>query len=259
MSYYYLGMNNRRINKTWRQAISYAINYTYIITELQDDTVYRSNGPLAPDFPGYDENVKAADWNLAKARTLVNSMIDTGLTADNLTSGANDAAWQALSLQTWNYSYNVGNDFREDLGVLLLENLNHIGIDVIDQGMSWSDFIYRAYGYMEPGGYDTLMLYWIGWGPDYLSPFNMIAPLFSNNSASDSAQYENADVEKWLEEVLEETDPIARDVLYSKILTQIVEVDMPHAFGYHPYQHSVHSADIKGVCYNAMGAFYIYY
>jgi ABC-type transport system substrate-binding protein len=103
-----------------------------------------------------------------------------------------------------------------------LENLNHIGIDVIDQGMSWSDFIYRAYGYMEPGGYDSLMLYWIGWGPDYLSPFNMIAPLFSNKSASDSAQYYNADVEKWLAEVLEETDPIARDALYTKMSIQCI-------------------------------------
>ena len=259
MSYYYLGMNNKRINVTWRQAISYAINYTYIIDELQDGTVYRSNGPLAPDFPGYDENIKAATWDLAHARSLVQSMgFATGLIADNATTGTNDAAWKALSLATWNYSYNSGNQFRADLGVLLLENLNHIGIDVVDQGMSWSDFIYRAYGYMEPGGYDSLMLYWIGWGPDYLSPFNMIAPLFSNLSASDSCQYYNEDVEKWLAEVLEETDPIARDALYTKILHQIVEVDMPHAFGYHPYQHSVHSADIKGVCYNAMGSFYIY-
>jgi len=259
MSYYYLGMNTKRINVTWRRAISAAINYTYIISELQDDTVYRSNGPLAPDFPGYDDTVKAEVWDLAKARSIVQSMgFAAGLTADNLTTGTNDAAWQALSLQTWNYSYNTDNQFRADLGVLLLENLNHIGIDVVDQGMSWSGFIYKAYGYEEPGGYDSLMLYWIGWGPDYLSPFNMIAPLFSNKSESDSCQYYNEDVEKWLAEVLEETDPTARDVLYSKILTQIVEVDMPHAFGYHPYQHSVHSADIKGVNYNAMGAFYIY-
>ncbi len=259
MSYYYLGMNTKRINQTWRQAISYAINYTYIISELQDDTVYRSNGPLAPDFPGYNASIKAATWNLAKARTIVKSMgFAAALTADNLTTGTNADAWKALTLQTWNYSYNIGNDFREDLYPVLKNNLELIGIEVIDQGMSWSDFIYRAYGYMEPGGYDSLMLYWIGWGPDYLSPFNMIAPLFSNKSASDSAQYYNADVEKWLEEVLEETDAAKRATLYSKILHQIVEVDMPHAFGYHPYQHSVHSADIRGVQYNAMGGFYVY-
>lgn len=251
LSYYYLGMNNNRINRTWRQAISYAINYTYITEELQDGTVYRSNGPLAPDFPGYDPNIQAATYNLTKARELVLSM---GL-GD---AGWTDAQWEASNMRTWNYSYNIGNDFREDLLILLQDNLALIGIEVIDQGMTWADFIYRAYGYMEPGGYDSLMLYWIGWGPDYLSPFNMIAPLFSNKSASDSAQYWNHNVETWLAEVLVETNAAARQVLYSQILHQIVEVDMPHAFGYHPYQHSVHSADIHGVPYNAMGSFYVY-
>jgi peptide/nickel transport system substrate-binding protein len=251
LSYYYLGMNNNRINQTWRQAISYGINYTYITEELQDGAVFRSNGPLAPDFPGYDPNVQAATYDLTQARQIVVSMGfgDMGWT---------DAQWSAATFATWNYTYNIGNDFREDLLILLQNNLDLIGIEVIDQGMSWADFIYRAYGYMEPGGYDSLMIYWIGWGPDYLSPFNMIAPLFSNKSASNAAQYHNHDVEMWLDQVLQETDPVARQALYTNILTQIVEVDMPHAFGYHPYQHSVHSADIRGVPYNAMGSFYIY-
>jgi len=251
LSYYYLGINNNKINVTWRRAISYAINYTYITEEIQDGTVFRSNGPLAPDFPGYDPNIKAATLNLTKAREY---MVSMGLGS----MGWTDGDWISANFVSWNYSYNIGNDFREDLLILLQDNLALIGINVIDGGMSWAEFIYRAYGYMEPGGYDSLMLYWIGWGPDYLSPYNMIAPLFSNKSASDSAQYWNHNVEMWLAEVLEETSAAARQVLYSKILHQIVEVDMPHAFGYHPYQHSVHSADIHGVPYNAMGSFYIY-
>ena len=258
LSYYYLGMNNNYVNQTWRQAISYAINYTYIIDELQQGTVYRSNGPLAPDFPGYNASIQAADWNLTKARTIVQSMgLGLALLADDDTTGANSIAWKALSLKTWNYTYNIGNAFREDMGVLLANNLDLIGINVVDEGISWSDFLDRVYGY-APGGYDSVRLYWIGWGPDYLSPFNMIDPLFSNTSTSNAAQYYNAEVQAWLAEVLTETNATLREILYSKILHQIVEVDMPHAFGYHPYQHSVHAAAIKGVSYNAMGAFYVY-
>ena len=258
LGYSYLGMNNNEINQTWRQAISYAINYTYIIDELQDGTVFRANGPLAPDFPGFNASIKAATWNLEKARTIVQSMGFAGtLTADNATTGTNADDWKDLSLQTWNYTYNVGNDFRADMGVLLLDNLNQIGIDVVDEGISWSDFLDRAYGY-APGGYDTVRLYWIGWGPDYLSPFNMIDPLFSATSASNAAQYNNTQVQAWLAEVLITTDEDDIAKLYSKILTQIVEVDMPHVFGYHPYQHSIHSADIKGVSYNSLGNFWVY-
>jgi len=257
LSYYYMGMNNHYINQTFRRAISYAINYTYIIDELQQGTVFRSNGPLAPDFPGYNASIQAADYDLAQARTIMNSMFDTGLTANADTTGSVSTSWKALNLATWNYTYNVGNAFREDFGVLLADNLDQIGINVVDEGISWSDFLDRAYGY-APGGYDSVRLYWIGWGPDYLSPFNMIDPLFSATSTSNAAQYNNTQVQAWLAEVLEETDAGARDILYSKILHQIVEVDMPHAFGYHPYQHSVHSAAIHGVPYNAMGNFYVY-
>ena len=67
-------MNVEDINKTWRQAISYAINYTYMIEELKDGTVFRSNYPLAPNFPRYDPTIKAATYNLTKAREIVTSM-----------------------------------------------------------------------------------------------------------------------------------------------------------------------------------------
>ncbi|GAG85987.1 unnamed protein product, partial [marine sediment metagenome] len=242
LSYYYLSMNNNRINRTWRQAISYGINYTYITEELQDGTVYRSNGPLAPDFPGYDPNIQAADYNLTKARELVVSMGFGDM-------GWSNAQWVAANFVAWNFSYNIGNDFREGLLILLMDNLDLIGIEVIDQGCIW----YHIKCDRERGEF-----FWTGWGPDYLSPFNMIAPLFSNKSASNRALYHNHSVEMWLEQVLTETNAATRQALYSNILHQIVEVDMPHAFGYHPYYHSVHSADILGVPYNAMGSIYIY-
>ncbi|GAG57501.1 unnamed protein product, partial [marine sediment metagenome] len=145
----------------WRQAISYAINYTCIIEELQRGTVYRSNGPLAPNFPMYDPNIKAATWNLAKARQILVDAGITTLTVNNDTTGPIADAWKAADLQSWNYSYNLGNVFREDLGVLLRYNLDLIGINVIDHGMSWANFTNRAYGDMGLSGYDSLELYWI--------------------------------------------------------------------------------------------------
>ena len=175
---------------------------------------------------------KAVSLNLAKARQILVDSGVTTLTPNNDTTGPVADAWKAADFQTWNYSYNIGHDFREDLGVYLMYALDLIGIEVVHQGMTWSDFIHRAYGYMEPGGYDSLELYFIGWGPDYLSPYNMITPLFSNKSASNSAQYHNHDVEVLLGEVLLENNAAKRAELYSNILNQIVEVDMsPPAFG----------------------------
>lgn len=261
LSYYHVCMNNKKINQTWRQAISYAINYSYIMEELLQGDSSRSNGPLAPNFPGNNISIKAAAWDLAKARQiLINAGIPGtgGLIANNDTTGPFATAWKSADLATWNYSYDEHNNFRENLGVLLANNLDLIGIEVVDQPMSWSDFIYRAYGYLEPGGFDSLELFWIGKSPAFLDPFNIISTLFSNQSAFNSAQYHNHQVEMWLEETLKEKNPLERDKTYSKILHQIVEVDMAHAFVFHPMLVSVYHMGVKGYYQNALNQLYCY-
>jgi ABC-type transport system substrate-binding protein len=241
-------MNNKKINKTWRQAISYGINYTYIIEKMQNGMVFRANGPLAPNFSYYHSTIQAATYNLTKAREI---MVSMGFGNMDWT----DQQWQFADFAVWNYTYPIGDDFREDLKILLEDNLDLIGVYVVDEKSSWAEYIYRAYRYRS---LDELELYWIGRNPDYLSPYNMVTKYFSNKSTSNVAQYHNHDVEMWLEQVLKESNTLARQALYSNILHQIVEVDMPHAFGYHPYLNYVHSGDIRGVPYNALNKLYIY-
>jgi peptide/nickel transport system substrate-binding protein len=253
--YAYLGMNNHKINKTWRQAISYAIEYPYMI-QLLFISAKRSNGPLTPNFPSYDPNIIAANWDLTKARQILVNAGITNLTANNDTTGPVADAWRSADLKSWNYSYPIWDDLREDFGVLLTDNLDLIGINVITQALPRDEFFNRIYGYNGPGGYDQLELYWAFWSPDFLSPYNMIVSLFSNLSISNSAQYYNHTVEMWLKQVLSETNIIKRNELYSKILHQIVEVDMPHVFGYHFYTTVTHSTYLRGIPYNSLYKFY---
>lgn len=249
--YYYLGMNNNKINKTWRQAISYAINYTYIIEEIRDWTAFRSNGPLAPNFPMYDPTIKAATWNLAKARQILVDAGITNLTANNDTTGPVADAWREADFKLWEFFERCGSSFSIDMYLLLYENLDLIGIEL--EEVNDCSFIFS---FLDD--YEMLELFFIGYRPDYLSPYNMIATLFSNNSISNAAQYHNHTVEMWLEEVLSEANATKRAELYSRILHQIVEVDMPHAFGYHPYEFCTHSDDLKNVPYNSLMRFYAY-
>ena len=248
LAYWYLGMNNNKINKTWRQAISYAINYTYILNELREGRAYRSNGPLAPTFSMYNPNIKAANWNLAKARQILVDASITSLTANNDTTGPVADAWKAADFQTWEFLILCGRSLDIEMYLLLHDNLDLIGIEV-------EEFNYCLTPPIEK---DSLELYFNGWGPDYLSPYNMIFPLFSNRSISNYVQYHNHSVEMWFEAVLSETNATKRAELYSKILHQIVEVDMPVAFGYHPYLSCFHNKNINGVPYNAMDKFYAY-
>jgi peptide/nickel transport system substrate-binding protein len=54
-----------------RQAMSYAINYDQIISELIQGKGRRLRGPLAFGMEGYDENLKGYDYDPAKAKQLL--------------------------------------------------------------------------------------------------------------------------------------------------------------------------------------------
>ncbi len=271
---YYLVMNNHRINHTVREAISYAIDYDYIINELQEN-VERSKSPIPNGSLYANDTFDVPTLNVTRARLVMQSM-GFGVGLNVTVDGPDEAVWQASTFLTYNYSYNIGDAFREDLGVLLADNLGKIGIYVIDQPMSWADFIYRAHGYMEPGGYDSLMIYWIGWGMDYNDPSNIINVLFANTSTginNNGAQYDgyqaaieagrnpldvNDNVQLLMEAALSEVDPVAREALYDRIQELLIEEDRPWAWGYAPYVYHAYDKHLTGFQQNAMNKLYFY-
>lgn len=266
-TYYYFGMNTKKVNRTWRQAISYAMNYTYFLyTAYSWKFPYRSNGPITPAFSGYNASIKAATYNLTKAREIILSMNLPGtadLIADNDITGPNSNNWRWADLVTWNYSYE-----RWNLGSMapigLQYYLDQIGINLYDiSAPPWPD--YRPWPNNNISDWFKGEIFWNVWSPKNFDHFGTLAALFSNQSISDPnyygtniAQYHNHKVEIWLKQVLHEIDEAEREKIYSKILHQIVEVDMPHVFLFSPYISYVHSTDIHGVPYNAMVKLYIY-
>jgi peptide/nickel transport system substrate-binding protein len=243
---WYLGMNNKQINTTIREAISYAINYTYIIDELREGQAERLKSPLPLGTRYANWTFEVPILNLSYARQVMQSMgFGVGW---NVTPGSsNEANWQAATFLTYNYTYNFGNSFREDLLVLLQDNLGKIGINVIDAGMPWDKYLNRIF---EMGGMhrNMLQLFWEGCAIDYNDPYIMLKPLFTNRtSASNCAQYDgyeaakeagrdplalNDNVQLLKEAGLSETDPFARETIYDRIQELLIEHDRPGAWGY---------------------------
>jgi ABC-type transport system substrate-binding protein len=260
LGYNYLGINNKQINVTWRKAISYAINYSYIIDEMYLGAMLKSYGPISPGYAAYFDPSLAAVapyYNLTIARqTLIDDPgIDTtGLTA---TDAQDDTDWETAGLANLNYSYNTDNWFRSDLYTVLAEWLEDIGISLEDGGTDWAYFLYRAYGYV-PGGYDELQLYWVGWGPDYLDPMNMIQPLLSNNSVSNSAQVNDPWLEAQIVDYYAEPIEANRILIVKAISLYLATVLYPHAFGFHSRTRAVHAADLYNVAYNVAGNWWAY-
>jgi ABC-type transport system substrate-binding protein len=263
--YQYLAFNTHQINVTWRRALSYAINYTYVIEELLDGRAFRSYGCVSPGYgPAFNHWLRDAQsitpgngsavYDLTVARqTLLDGMGGdarlAGLTAN---SDPADTDWLNADLETYNYSYNTDNWFRSDLYVVLEDWFDAVGVTLTDGGTDWGYFILRAYGYV-PGGYDQLQIYFIGWGPDYLDPFNMIDPLYSNISVSNACQINDPWVQNNLSLALETTDQAARYQIYWDIQWRLFAQLYAHAPVYHSFITSVHAANLYDLEYDVMG------
>ncbi|MHA1457472.1 MAG: hypothetical protein ACTSR5_16110, partial [Promethearchaeota archaeon] len=149
--------------------------------------------------------------------------------------------------------YNIGNSFREDLFVGVHSWFKLVGINVVDDGVDWSTFLDYLFD-----DYNHLGLFAIGWAPDFLDPYNMLDPLFNPASSSNSAQVNDAKLNTMMAACLAETDDLARNILYQNIQGYMTDYGFFHIPLYHSKITYVHRADIKGIPYNAMGAFYAY-
>jgi len=272
--YQYLNFNTKLINVTWRKAMSYAINYTYIIEVMLKGRAFRAYGATSPsygagfnhwlrDAPGPDDNGSAV-YDLSVARdTLLNGMgADSRLAGLVSSDDPDDDAWEAVELNSFNYSYNTDNWFRFDLYIVLVDWFDDIGITLIDGGTDWGYFILRAWGYV-PGGYDQLNMFFVmetsyRWfptskNPEYLDPFNRIDPLFSNISVSNACLINDPWVMGNLSLALQTIDDTARNQIYRDIEWRLFAELYVHAPVNHNMITSVHSADLYDVAYNVMG------
>ncbi len=269
----YLGMNNVLINRTFREAISYAIDYDYILDELRLGNAKRMLSPIPQGIMYSDLTFDAAILNLTHSRMLMQSMgFGVGLSLDPNETINTD--WVGTSFVTFNYTYNIGNSFRENMLPLLQNNLGKIGITITDAGGPWDDFV-AALNSVAPRTRDYLELYWVGWGPDYNDASNFINPLFTNSSdgASNGAQYNgylaaieagrdpfdiNDNVQLLMDAAISETDPVAREAMYKRIQELLVEEDYPWAWGYVGRGFRAYVDGMTGYDLNPMGREYWY-
>lgn len=236
-AYSYLSLNNHKFNLTWRQSISYAINYTYIIQDLRQDTVIRANSPISPGFgPSYNKSSKAADYNITKAREIMVSM------------GFGDMQWSDsqwidvaytspfCSIEYYEHIL-IHTDY--DLVDALTRDLCLIGVNL--------------YTYFE--NLDVIVVEWM---PDYLDPFSILNPLFNPISQSNIALVNDSWLNTQMGLALNTTDCVARSNIYKNIQRYLAEVGFFHAYFYHTKIYFIHSANLCGIPYNAWRKFDAY-
>jgi len=253
----YIGMNNKQINKTMRQAISYAIDYSYIIDEILEGQGIRLKSPVPNGIPYANWSLNIATMNVTKARLI---LLDAGVV-----NGLNpliDSEWTDLvdygtPIASYNYTYNVGNWRREALLYLLQENLRQIGIQVLDAGMTWEDYLWRLFD-IDPHSRDMLQLFEFGWLPDFGDPSNYLDSNFLSESPSNFAQVNDPYLQDLLVQGIAEVDPNMRRTIYNEIQRYLVEDLMPWAFTFTGCNFYAYNDEFTGYEPNIMQKLWFY-
>jgi ABC-type transport system substrate-binding protein len=255
LTYQFLGFNNKKYNVTWRKAMSYAINYTEILEELRLGTAIRANSPISPGFgSSYNGSSIAASYNITKAREVMQSMgFGVGYTTDQEWIDHAYSLGGKSPFLSFVYIYNTGNLFREDMFVKLSTWFKLIGLESIDIGCRWTEFLNYLYD-----DFNNLGLFTFGRSPDYLEPFNLLEPMFGHLSSSNSAQVNDSKLNAMMDLALETTDDGIRNDIYKNIQWYISNKGYFHAPLYHKKIFYVHAANLYGVPYNSMEKFELY-
>ena len=242
---YYISMNNNVINTTMRKAISYAFNFSAYVSLFDHflkpvPSVFppiRSESPIPKgmlyshwgsfDMPYY--NISIARQALKDA----NWPGTAGLTAnDNITSGNE---WEIVAnsstpLATYNHTYPIDGIFGDEyFYTMLKENLKQIGVNLEQAAVTFYEFNAMIWEY---GGYNRNMLgivKRVAWGADYNDPYTIINPVFSSKDDEiiNIGQVNDALVQQWMEEAVEETNETVREQIYFNIEKRLIEEVYP--------------------------------
>ncbi|MFX1477414.1 MAG: ABC transporter substrate-binding protein [Promethearchaeota archaeon] len=228
LCYYYVEMYsgdhppNPRLNVTWRKALQFAINYTYITDEIYQSLVVRAPAMVPRAMPGHNDSVVIVDFDIQKAREIMQSM-DFGFTGgvpwDTTYPGTNEADWTGASFRTVEVNRHYGSVNNEQMNLIMDQTFALIGVDTHETVREWGEYLDTG----ENHPWDMELSY-IGWCPDYLDAFNMMDPLLNPASHSNFAHINDPHVNSQLALAAITTSPAARQAIYMHLQSYLFDV-----------------------------------
>jgi peptide/nickel transport system substrate-binding protein len=225
----WITFNYLHLDKAMRHAVSYALNYSYIVDVVYDEIAIRwpTYIPNGIPYANYSLDAATFDRTVARNKLLTDPTWGPICSAAGLTGASTDAEWIAVAdgstpLAHYNYTWNIGNSYRENIGVRLAFDLKYIGVKLDVNAVVWGDLLDMIIVDRE-----KMDMYALGWAPDYLDPENYINPIWSNVSDINGGNFYEPDVQVLMDDALTETDPVVRGNMYWMIQKLMVEEYMP--------------------------------
>ncbi len=200
---YYFGFNTQVEpfdDPLVRRALNHAIDKETITEVLRDGIVQPANGIIPEGMIGYDEDLAGYDYDTDKAEELLA-----------------EAGYEDGLPGTYELAYNT-DEAHQGIAEAVQRNLENIGVDVELLNMEWGSYIEKV----DEGDTEIFRLGWVDSDPD---PDYFVYNTFhsSNIGGTNSAQYDNPEMDEMLEEG--RTMPVGeeREELYREINETLME------------------------------------
>jgi peptide/nickel transport system substrate-binding protein len=128
--YHYIGFNMKRPqfrDKRVRRAIAHLIDRDDMIESIFEGMAIKTNGPINPKKDYYNKNMKDIEYDIEKAKALLDAAGWKDVDGDNIRDKMIDGKQESLILE---YKYNQGHLVRKNIGKLLKDEASRVGIEI---------------------------------------------------------------------------------------------------------------------------------
>jgi len=245
--YTYLGYNlnsDKFRDKAVRKALNYAVSKDEIIKIILLGLGEASTGPFVRQSWAFNDKVKAAPFDPAKARALLK---EAGWFDRDKDGWIENSAGKEFE---FTIATNQGNEERIKVAQIIQGRLKDIGIKVKIKVVEWSVFLTE---FIDKRNFDAVLLGWaLGREPDN---FDIWHSSKTREGEFNFIGFRNPEVDRLLEEGRRTFDQEKRKAYYQKI-HEIIYEEQPYMFLYVPDGLSILSSRFKGVKLEPIGIGY---
>ncbi|MBP2241165.1 peptide/nickel transport system substrate-binding protein [Cytobacillus eiseniae] len=235
LSYTFLGFNQRIEkfqDKNVRQAITHAIDRKAIVENVMSGLGEVAHVPESPLSWAYNPDVPTFEYDVEKAKQM---LADAGWTPGSDGILEKDGERFSVEVKT-----NQGNKVREDIVVILQQQLKEVGIEIKPQIVEFSALIAD----IDPGvwNFEGIVLGWsLGVDPDPSGIFHTKEIEAGLNFTG----YSNPALDELMDAQLQELDKEKRKAMIGEIQAGLAE-DQPYTFLYYPEEFRAVPKNLEG-------------
>ncbi|MDX1912687.1 MAG: ABC transporter substrate-binding protein [Saprospiraceae bacterium] len=210
-----------------RRALAHIVDYDYFVQQVQRGLAVRTAVPLPPTLPYYNKTLPLPDYNVAKARQILNQAGWTDLNGDGILDKVINGRPTPLSFKL---SAPMTSKINELMANSLKESARQAGIDLqlvaVDIAVLSAD--------TRNGNYDSALL-GVSMFPGWIEFYQRFHSKSFSPAGDNRTFYANAEADRLIEAIRAEPDEAKRMDLYREV-QKVFYDDLPEIPLYTPLQ-----------------------